>query len=281
MSLFSFFKKGFKKSKRDIKLICFDIDNTLCDFAAVETETEAYMAELILRDIKKLQSKIKKHGKHGNVKNSCSVFTILKIFNQVKKEYLYRDLKPGTYSRMTWFKTTIERLNGNAASDNTALSISFDIMILRSSSYEKRYWEQINKKLRNYPATISTLDFLKSKGFKLATISDSDGLVGMKYHRIKLLGLDKYFDYIVTGDDIGLNKPAIENWNKLLELSGLKGKQCVMIGDHPDIDLVTAKRLGFITIWTKQSLNNDLRHDYVDFEIHDIKEIIDVVEKLI
>jgi putative hydrolase of the HAD superfamily len=102
----------------------------------------------------------------------------------------------------------------------------------------------------------------------------------MKETRIKNLGLDKYFDYVVTGDDIGLNKPAVENWNKLLEMSGLKPKQCIMVGDHPDVDLITAKKLGFITVWTKQNINTDLHQKYVDYEIHDIKEVVDIVNKL-
>jgi HAD superfamily hydrolase (TIGR01509 family) len=268
--MFSFFRMSFKK---DIKLICFDLDNTLCDFAKAETETEVHMAEFLSREIKRLQTKTRKSV---ILKNSCSAFTILKIFNEVKREFLYRDLLPETYSRMIWFKSTLERLD-----DNMALGISLNDMILNASIYEKKYWEEINKRLKNYPHTLSTLDSLKSGGFKLATITDSDGLSGMKDIRIKLLGLDKYLDYIITGDNIGLNKPAIENWNKLLELSKLKGSQCVMVGDHPEIDLVTAKKLGFTTVWTKQSINSDIHIKYVDYEIHEIKEIITIVRNLV
>lgn len=266
--MFSWFRRG-----REIKLVCFDIDNTLCDFASSERETEAYIAELISKDIKKFQAKIKKRNV---LKNSCSAFTILKIFNEVKIHHLYRDLKPESYSRKNWFSETFERLD-----ESMALGISLNSLIENSDYYEKKYWEHLNKSFKNYPNTISTLDYLKSKGLKLATITDSDGLIGMKNYRMKLLGLDKYFDYIITGDDVGLNKPAVENWNKLLELSGLKGKQCIMVGDHPDIDLVTAKKLDFITIWTKENINNDLHHNYVDYEIRDIKEVIDISTKFI
>jgi putative hydrolase of the HAD superfamily len=269
--MFSWFKRG-----KDIKLICFDMDNTLCDFATAETETEAYMAELISRDIKKLQSKMtSKNKKHGTLKNPCSPFTILRFFNDVKKEHLYKDLAPMTYSRMIWFKKTLERLG-----EELALGVSLSNMIMNATFYEKEYWVQINKRLKNYPSTLSTLGSLKSSGLKLATITDSDGLAGMKDYRIKLLGLDKYFDYIITGDNIGLNKPAVENWNKLLSLSGLKGKQCIMVGDHPDVDLLTAKKLGFITVWTKENLNIDLNYDYVDYEIRDIKETLDILNKV-
>jgi len=264
--MFSWFRGG-----RDIKLICFDIDNTLCDFASAERETEAYMAELISKEIKKLQSKTRKHSL---VKNSCSTFTILKFFNEAKSRHLYRSVAPVAYSRMLWFKETIEKLD-----ESMSLGITINGLIENAGFYEKKYWEYVDLKLKNYPNTISTLDSLKSKGFKLATITDSDGKAGIKDHRLKMLGLDKYFDYIITGDDIGVNKPAIENWDKLSELSGLKGRQCIMVGDHPEVDLITAKKLGFITVWTKQNLNTDLHQKYVDYEIHDIKEVLDILKK--
>jgi HAD superfamily hydrolase (TIGR01509 family) len=263
--MFSFFKK-------DIKLICFDIDNTLCDFASAEAEAEVYLSELISKDINSRQSKIKRCTV---VKNTCSAFTVLKIFTEVKHAHLYRDFNPETYSRKYWFKETLERID-----NSMALGANINKLILNAEVYEKKYWERINTFLKNYPATLSTLDYLKSRGFKLATITDSDGKRGIKEDRMKNLGLDKYFDYIITGDDIGLNKPAVENWNKLLELSGLKAKQCIMVGDHPDVDLITARKLGFITVWTKQCINTDLHKKYVDYEIHDIKEVIDVVKKI-
>lgn len=258
--------------RKNIKLICFDIDNTLCDFASAEAVAEAHMSEVISNDIHRLQSKVKKRN---SIKNSCSAFTVLKTFTEVKTYHLYHDFEPGKYSRMLWFRETIERID-----DSMALGIDANKLIMNAEAYEKKYWTEINKKLKNYSNTIQTLDILKFRGFRLATIADSDGRKGFKEGRIKNLGLDKYLDYVITGDDIGLNKPAVENWNKLLEMSGLKAKECMMVGDHPDIDLATAKKLGFTTVWTKEHLNNDLHQNYIDYEIKDIKDILDIIEKI-
>jgi len=275
----------FSLFKKEVKLVCFDIDNTLCDSRSAETEAEAYIIELIAKDINAMQSKNKMrsrndpHSKTADKNNakfgSCSSFTLMMIFNEVKHSHLSHDTLPEKYSRELWFKEMFERLDADSN-----LGISVNSLMSNSEDYERRYWEYFTKRLDNYPNTISTLKTLKSRGMKLASISDSDGKPGIKAGRIKALGLDKYFDYIITGDDTGFNKPAVENWSKLLGLSGMKAKQCMMVGDHPDIDLVTAKKLGFITVWTKQSLNNDSRHDYVDYEIKDIKEILDLLEKI-
>jgi hypothetical protein len=70
---------------KKIRLVCFDIDNTLCDFSSAESIVEAKIAEVISKDIFKLQSKIKSRKA---IKNSCSPQTILRVFNEVKKSHL-------------------------------------------------------------------------------------------------------------------------------------------------------------------------------------------------
>ena len=47
MSIFNLFKK-----KREIKLICFDLDNTLEKFRDAESETEVHIAEKLHKEIK-------------------------------------------------------------------------------------------------------------------------------------------------------------------------------------------------------------------------------------
>ena len=54
----------------------------------------------------------------------------------------------------------------------------------------------------------------------------------------------------------------------------------MMVGDHPDIDLATAKRLKFVTVWTKEHLNNDLHQDFIDYEIKDIKEVLGIIDRI-
>lgn len=267
--MFSFFKKHFKK---DIRLICFDIDNTLCDFAAAETITEAHLMEMISKEIKYLLSKRKNNI---IIKDSFSPFVIMKIFNDIKNFHMHNGIEPEKYSRALWFRETLERLD-----KSLNFGTRFDRLMKKTETYEKEYWDSIVKNIKNYPNTVSTLNYLKSKNIKLAAITDSDGKKDIKMIRLARSGLDKYFDYIITTDDTGITKPAEINWKRLLEMSGLEAAQCMMVGDHPEIDLITAKKLGFTTVWTKERLNNDLSQKYVDYEIHDIKEVIDIVERL-
>jgi HAD superfamily hydrolase (TIGR01509 family) len=272
--MFSIFKKS-------IKLICFDVDNTLCDSNSAEAETESIMMEFLAKKISEMQQKNNKINSNckSNSKNNncdvCSAFTIMTIFNEFKHSHLHHDLEPEKYSRALWFKETLEKLD-----ETKNLGISVNKLLLDVDSYEKRYWDNYSRLLKNYPNAIFTLKYLKSMGFKLAIVSDSDGKKEIKTERLKKLGLDKYFNYIVISDDTGFNKPDIRNWESVLKISGFSSKECVMIGDHPDVDLVNAKKLGFVTIWTKEGLNTTLHHKYVDYEIRDIKDTIDILSKI-
>ncbi|MGV8085995.1 MAG: HAD family hydrolase [Candidatus Woesearchaeota archaeon] len=260
----------FSIFKKEIKLICFDLDNTLCDSNSAESETESYMMEFLSKKIISLQSK-----KNSKPKSICSAFSLLKIFNEIKNYHLHHDLDPNNYSRALWFRELLEKVD-----ETLDLGISVNSMILKVDEYEMFYWNYYSKKLNNYPNTLYVLKTLRSKGLKLALVTDSDGKREIKLMRLKNLGINNYFDYIVTSDDVGFNKPDKRNWEYVLKISGFSAKQSVMIGDHPDVDLVNAKKLGFITIWTKESLNNDSHHNYVDYEIRDIKEVLGIIDKL-
>jgi putative hydrolase of the HAD superfamily len=242
------FKKIWNK-KRVIKLICFDLDNTLYDYGTAEAETEVHMAVMISEKNKRYDTR-----------------AIMKKFSEIKKSHMHHDLDPEMFSRKLWFSELLEDIGFKG-----------DISLM-SKRLEYKYWSFLVQKIILFPNTIKTLDLLKQK-YKLACITDSDGERDIKINRIKNIGLDTYFDYTITTDDTGKNKPSIENWEYLLKLSGLKAEECMMVGDHPDVDLVNAKKLGFVTVWTKEHIHIDIHLRYVMHEINDIKELLDVLKK--
>jgi HAD superfamily hydrolase (TIGR01509 family) len=264
----------FKRKTVQVKLVCFDIDNTLCDYSGAESETEVLMMEDLCRTIKKRQSQIKFRAQR-KLARECSAFILLKLFVEIKNSYLHKSPEPEKFSRELWYKELIDRLG-----TDFNLGINTNDMSGYALLFEKKYWVNMNRIMKNYPNAISTLESLRSKGLKIATITDSDGKSGIKLDRIRKLGLAEYFDYIIITDDTGMNKPAAVNWRKLLQLSNLKGNECMMVGDHPDIDLITAKKLDFITVWTKQGISTDLHQKYIDYEIKDIKETVGIVDKI-
>ncbi len=266
--------------RKKIRLVCFDMDNTLYDFNTPEAEAEVYMSKVILKDIHSLMKQPQKSGRSRTKKskpNSSSLIseiTLLRVYNDVKKLHVHHEVEPQKFSRELWYKEALERLDSE-----TSLGISINSLMQKCSEYEKKYWDYLSTRLTVSKEALNTLEDLRAKGLKIASITDSDGKPEIKIGRIKSLGLDKYFDYIITTDDTGKNKPAVENWQYLLKISGLKPQECLMVGDHPEVDLAAAKRCGLITSWTKQYVNTDLHWDYVNYEIHSISEIVDIVKK--
>ena len=191
---------------------------------------------------------------------------LLRAFNGIKNKYLHNNLDPNNYSRQLWYEETLQRLD---------VKKNFDCKKL-----EDEYWDYLIPRMKLFPNAINVLESLKnSRKYKIACLTDSDGDKDIKIRRLKYFDIEKYFDYIITTDDTGKNKPSIENWEYLIKVSGVNGNECVMIGDHPDMDLLNAKKLGFLTVWTKEHIPVDLYFRYVDYEIKDIGEVIDILKK--
>lgn len=244
--------KIFSK-KREVDIVCFDLDNTLYDNYTAEAEAEAYIA----KDFEKLFYN----------KKSVRAVNIIRVFNDVKNSHLYHDLDPEKNARSLWFRETFERLHKN-------------LSIAESLRYEKKYWDFLVSKIILFTNTINTLEQLKNLGYRLAAISDSDGNKDIKINRVKIIGLYGYFDYFITTDDTKKNKPAIENFEYLKKISGIEPINCVMVGDHPELDLLNAKKLGYLTIWSKEKISSSSHYNYVDYEISDINQILPILEKI-
>lgn len=133
--------------------------------------------------------------------------------------------------------------------------------------------------LRPFPGAKSVLVYLKEKGLKLAILSDAPKLEA--YLRICGVGLDDFFDIIITKDDTSVTKPDKKGFLMVAEKLGVKPEECVMIGDKFFKDVAGAKALGMTTIhakygWCNEDFNEVKVHaDYTAEKITDVKEIID------
>lgn len=226
-------------------LLIFDFDNTLEEFMPYEIAVE--------NDIfQKLGSKY-----------FLDPAKMRDVFDGIKVSYANPRALPTDYGRPVWFRET------------------FKVFHIDESIEEwvRYYWEQIFSLVRVFPGVYQVLDELKET-HTLCILSDSDGDYKIKLQRIEQLGLTKYFDRIFTSDTAGHNKPHPRMFLQVLEHYGLAAEDCVMIGDAPHIDHVTAKELGMHTVWQKQCFgrNPPAAHpEYVDYEIDAITELPEAV----
>jgi phosphoglycolate phosphatase-like HAD superfamily hydrolase len=132
------------------------------------------------------------------------------------------------------------------------------------------------------------LNLLKGEGIKLALFTGK----GRRTTQITLseLGLERYFDIIITGDDVENHKPSGDGILKILERLNLRPDEVIFIGDSPS-DLKAGREAGvriISALWDSYGRDEVIRMcpDYVANSVDELRRILfsiiqDVKESLI
>lgn len=127
--------------------------------------------------------------------------------------------------------------------------------------------------LRLFPETMSTLIYLKSKGYHLGVISN--GVTIKQWEKLIRLGLHHFFDEVVTSQEAGVEKPDERIFQLALDRMGCKAEKSVMIGNKFSDDISGAINIGMSTILVNSNLT-EKEKEYLKKE--DIK--VDVVPNI-
>ena len=109
----------------------------------------------------------------------------------------------------------------------------------------------------------------------MAVVSDAPRLP--VWLRICGLGLQHYFDAVVTFDDSGVKKPDPKPFLTALDRLKLKPDEAVMIGDWAERDMVGAKKVGLKTVFARYGDLQNAQNVEADYEIDDIQELLGIV----
>lgn len=92
-------------------------------------------------------------------------------------------------------------------------------------------WYAMNHDLhaRGYEDVEDTLKLLKEEGYKLGIVTNNSR-EGMQ-SGLNLLGLEHYFDVIITRDDVTACKPSPEGILKALDRLEMSVNECIYVGD--------------------------------------------------
>lgn len=151
----------------------------------------------------------------------------------------------------------------------------FDYKILAAGIVEYRN----NREVKPYVGMVDVLDQLKEKGLKLAVVSDAPSLKA--WTRLTYMGLEEYFDVVVTFDDTNIAKPAKLPFEKAVAELGVERSEVLMIGDRPEKDVVGAKQMGFFSCFARYG-NPDIEKGAsgADHEAEMPEDIVNIVDKL-
>lgn len=223
-----------------IRLIIFDLDNTLTDFIRMKNSSiEAAIQAMI---------------------DAGLMFPPEKIRDEIFRIY---DEEGIEYQRV--FNRLLVDLIGHV-----------DYKILAAGIVGYRRAREASLVL--YPHVKVTLIELMRRGFKLAVISDAPRQEA--WLRLCYLQLHHMFDVVLAHEDTGEYKPSPAPFTVVLEELGIQPGEAMMVGDWPERDIVGATELGITTVFARYGDTFGTKTSGADYEIADIYALIEIVDTL-
>lgn len=125
------------------------------------------------------------------------------------------------------------------------------------------YWYRFHyPQIVLFDGVLECLNFLK-KEYKFAIVTDGRSVT--QRNKIKALGIESLLDEVVISEEIGTEKPHINNFS-LIEKS-LGCKSYVYVADNLKKDFITPNYLGWNTICLLDQGNNIHKQDFSIYEI--------------
>lgn len=221
-----------------IQAVLFDLDNTLTHRDLTAQAYSRYLAEYYAPALKQVDSD--------------------KIIEIVRR------IDNGGYPKK-------ELLTHGSIGASAAYALLQELSWLNPPTIDElaHFWfSQFGRFAVEMPAAEQVLTQLKDEGYQLAIVSN--GGHDTRLNTIRGLGIETYFDEIISSGLVGFNKPQPEIFQITAERLGVQPAQCLYIGDHPVNDVQGAKEAGMHALWM-QGFHADAEH--IQYKIQQLPEI--------
>lgn len=148
----------------------------------------------------------------------------------------------------------------------------------------KAMYEYTESSWRIEPDAHQTLEILKSKGYRLALISNAANSPDLN-RLMDGLDLRKYFEIVVISADEGIRKPDPRIFANTLNRMGINAENAIMIGDTLPADVLGAQISGIKSVWVTRRADRPENNEVLesiqpDHTIPDLASLVDLLEKL-
>jgi len=158
-----------------------------------------------------------------------------------------------SHSRLLYYQRTIEILGLNT-------------QILMTLDLEQTYWRTFLANCRLFPEVKEFILDLKNEGVVTAIITDLTAQI--QFRKIIYFGLDSYFDYVVTSEEAGADKPSRAPFEIALKKLQIPSEDIWMIGDDSNSDIMGASQFNMLTLQKKHqgvSISQNSTHVFEDY----------------
>ncbi|QTN98418.1 HAD family hydrolase [Brucella sp. 458] len=187
----------------------FDTDNTLYPYDPAHDAAQSAVREKVVKIL------------------SISGENFDKAFNQARTEVKSR-LKhtASSHSRLLYLQRMLEIMGLGS-------------QVLLALDFEQTYWRTFLSNAILFDGVKELLDDIRLLGIPTAIVTDLTAQI--QFRKVVYFGLDHYFDYIVTSEEAGFDKPHKAPFQIALEKMRPKGDCIWMIGDNPINDIKGAR----------------------------------------
>lgn len=115
------------------------------------------------------------------------------------------------------------------------------------------YWNVMLREMVPFEYVNPLIDSLRRKNIKTGILTDMTAHI--QYKKIMALGLKEKIDYIVTSEEVGVEKPSVKMFGLMLEKMAVKPDEVIMIGDSQVKDIRGALQMGMKTLLFENGMN--------------------------
>ena len=187
----------------------FDTDNTLYSYDPAHTAAQKAVRDKIVSTL------------------SITPEDFDKAFKEAKNQVKLR-LKntASSHSRLLYLQRMLE-------------IIGLGSQVLLALDFEQTYWRTFLSNAVLFDGVKEVLDDIRLLGIPTAIVTDLTAQI--QFRKVVYFGLDQYFDYIVTSEEAGFDKPHEAPFQIALAKMRPKGDCIWMIGDNPVNDIRGAR----------------------------------------
>src|SRR3989338_6026603 len=231
-----------------IKAVLFDLDNTLIDFMTMKNECCAAAIDAM-----------RSEG--------------LKIEREEAIGILFEMFDVHGIEHPEIFQMFIEKVNGK---------VDYKMLAEGVVAYRRAQ----GRYRKPYPDVVPVLEKLRTAGLKLGIVSDAPSQKA--WIRLVELGIQDYFDVVVTLGDTGELKPSPLPFRKALDMLKIQSNEILFVGDKPERDIAGAKSVGMKTVFARYGFQTRVGNatkpkpakgeSGADYEIEEFSDLLGLAE---
>ncbi len=129
------------------------------------------------------------------------------------------------------------------------------------------YWDTLLNVMKPEPGILQLFQWLRRQNLKIGIATDMTAY--MQYEKLKKINLLSDIDFIVSSEEVGVEKPDKKLFYRCAQKAACEPCECLMIGDSLEKDVKGAMAVGMRALWYRpeQKKDNTIENEKKDYTL--------------